>query len=85
VFLPGVTARKSSAPLNGHTDNIGVAAENIELSQQRAQAVRKALVEKFMIDATRMSTDGFGASQPKESNDTERGRARNRRVELVRK
>jgi hypothetical protein len=71
--------------INGHTDNIGVAAENIELSQQRAQAVRKALVEKFMIDATRMSTDGFGASQPKESNDTERGRARNRRVELVRK
>jgi outer membrane protein OmpA-like peptidoglycan-associated protein len=69
----------------GHTDNIGIAAENLELSQQRAQTVRKALVEQFMIDATRLSTDGFGASQPKESNDTERGRARNRRVELVRK
>jgi flagellar motor protein MotB len=71
--------------INGHTDNIGAAAENLELSQQRALAVRKALVEQFMIDAARLSTDGFGASQPKESNDTEQGRARNRRVELVRK
>ena len=70
--------------INGHTDNIGVAAENLELSQQRAQTVRKALVEQYMIDATRLSTSGFGASQPKESNDTDRGRARNRRVELVR-
>jgi outer membrane protein OmpA-like peptidoglycan-associated protein len=71
--------------INGHTDNVGVAAENLELSKQRAQSVRNALVEQFMIEPERLSTDGFGASQPKESNDTERGRARNRRVELVRK
>jgi OmpA family len=70
--------------INGHTDNVGVAAENLQLSQQRAQAVRTALVEQFKIDSARLSTDGFGAAQPKESNDTERGRARNRRVELVR-
>jgi hypothetical protein len=70
--------------INGHTDNIGVAAENLELSQQRAQTVRKALLDQYLIDAARLSTNGFGASQPKESNDTEQGRARNRRVELVR-
>jgi len=46
--------------------------------------VRKALAERFQVDASRLLTDGFGASQPKESNDTASGRALNRRVELVR-
>jgi hypothetical protein len=49
-----------------------------------AAAVRKALVERYNIEDTRLSTNGFGASQPKESNDSDRGRALNRRVELVR-
>ena len=70
--------------INGHTDNIGVAADNLELSRQRAQTVRKALIDRYRVDPTRLATNGFGASQPKESNDTDRGRARNRRVELVR-
>jgi flagellar motor protein MotB len=70
--------------INGHTDNIGGDAMNLDLSRRRARTVRNALMEQWKIDGARLSTNGFGASQPKESNDTERGRARNRRVELVR-
>jgi outer membrane protein OmpA-like peptidoglycan-associated protein len=68
----------------GHTDNIGGDAKNLELSQKRAAAVKDALVSQYHIDAERMETAGFGASQPKETDDTIEGRARNRRVELVR-
>jgi len=70
--------------VNGHTDNIGGDASNLDLSHRRAVAVRKALAERFQVDASRLLTDGFGASQPKASNDTAGGRALNRRVELVR-
>jgi len=70
--------------VNGHTDSIGNDAANLDLSRRRSVAVRKALAERFQVDASRLLTDGFGASQPKESNDTAGGRALNRRVELVR-
>jgi hypothetical protein len=70
--------------INGHTDNIGGNASNIELSKRRAEAVRRALVERHGIAAARMTTGGFGAANPAETNDTIAGRARNRRVELVR-
>jgi outer membrane protein OmpA-like peptidoglycan-associated protein len=70
--------------INGHTDNIGDDALNLDLSRRRAAAVRRALVEQYKIEDSRLSTNGFGASQPKESNDSDRGRALNRRVELVR-
>lgn len=74
-----------SLDIEGHTDNIGGDAYNFDLSARRAAAVKTALVERYGIAATRLSTDGFGASRPKDSNDTLGGRARNRRVELVRK
>jgi flagellar motor protein MotB len=70
--------------INGHTDNIGGDASNLDLSRRRATAVRKALVERYKIEDSRLTTNGFGASQPKQSNDSDRGRALNRRVELVR-
>ena len=70
--------------INGHTDNIGGDASNLTLSQRRSEAVRAALVERYAIGAARLTTSGFGASQPKATNDTIEGRARNRRVELVR-
>ncbi len=70
--------------INGHTDNIGGDALNLDLSRRRATAVRKALVDRYMIEDSRLTTNGFGATQPKESNDSDRGRALNRRVELVR-
>lgn len=69
--------------VNGHTDSIGADAYNLSLSQRRAAAVKDALVKTHGIAATRLTTDGFGAAQPRDTNETLGGRARNRRVELV--
>jgi outer membrane protein OmpA-like peptidoglycan-associated protein len=66
----------------GHTDNIGGDAFNMQLSQQRADAVKQALVTQYKISPERLTTAGYGASSPVETNDTMEGRARNRRVEL---
>ena len=70
--------------INGHTDNVGGDAYNQGLSQRRAAAVVRALVDRHGIAAGRLRSAGFGASSPIEPNDTPEGRARNRRVELVR-
>lgn len=70
--------------VEGHTDNIGGDAYNMDLSQRRAAAVKQALTARFRIAPERLNPAGFGATRPKESNDTLAGRARNRRVELVR-
>jgi outer membrane protein OmpA-like peptidoglycan-associated protein len=70
--------------VEGHTDNVGGDDYNMDLSQRRAEAVKQALVSRYHIAAERLTPQGFGASRPKESNDTLYGRARNRRVELVR-
>ncbi len=67
----------------GHTDSIGGSAYNLDLSKRRASAVKDALVKRYKIDPSRLTTTGYGASQPKDTNDTLDGRARNRRVELV--
>jgi outer membrane protein OmpA-like peptidoglycan-associated protein len=69
--------------LNGHTDAIGGDQYNLDLSKRRAAAVKTALVSRYGISADRLSTSGFGKAQPKDTNDTLEGRARNRRVELV--
>jgi outer membrane protein OmpA-like peptidoglycan-associated protein len=69
--------------VQGHTDSVGSDKGNIELSQKRAAAVKQALVARYRIDASRLVTAGFGASRPRDSNETLAGRARNRRVELV--
>lgn len=71
--------------IDGHTDAAGTAAANLDLSRRRAEAVRGALVDQYRIDATRLSAEGHGATVPKSTNDTADGRARNRRVELVRR
>ncbi|HEV2248368.1 MAG TPA: OmpA family protein [Terriglobia bacterium] len=70
--------------IEGHTDNIGGDAYNLDLSRRRAAAVKQALVTLYRIDAVRFSTAGFGASRPVATNETLEGRALNRRVELVR-
>jgi outer membrane protein OmpA-like peptidoglycan-associated protein len=70
--------------VEGHTDNIGGDEYNLDLSQRRAEAVKLALVTRYRIAADRLTPQGFGATRPKEANDTLAGRARNRRVELVR-
>jgi hypothetical protein len=70
--------------VEGHTDNIGGAASNQDLSTRRAAAVRQALVDRYHVAPGRLTPAGFGASRPKDTNDTLEGRARNRRVELAR-
>jgi OOP family OmpA-OmpF porin len=70
--------------VEGHTDSIGGATPNLDLSRRRAAAVRQALIARYRVAADRLAPAGFGASRPKETNDTLEGRARNRRVELVR-
>jgi outer membrane protein OmpA-like peptidoglycan-associated protein len=70
--------------VDGHTDNIGGGAFNQQLSEQRAAAVKDALVTRYHIAPNRLFTRGFGLTRPVESNDTLAGRARNRRVELMR-
>lgn len=69
--------------IEGHTDNIGEFDKNMQLSKDRADAVKNYLVNKFGIKADRLRTMGQGQSQPVASNDTEEGRAENRRVEIV--
>ena len=67
----------------GHTDNVGGADSNIKLSQDRAEAVLQALVRDHGITSGRLRASGCGPFAPVASNDTEEGRAKNRRVELV--
>lgn len=68
--------------IEGHTDNVGVAASNQTLSENRAKAVMNALVAKG-IDKTRLSSKGWGQTKPLADNSTEDGRSKNRRVEVV--
>lgn len=70
--------------VEGHTDNVGGDAFNQGLSEQRAAAVKKTLVEDYHIPANNLTTAGYGASRPADTNETMEGRARNRRVELAR-
>ena len=70
--------------IEGHTDNTGTAAHNKALSRQRAEAVVAALVARG-IDPKRLSAVGWGPDQPVADNASEEGRAKNRRVEVVKK
>lgn len=67
--------------IEGHTDNTGTEAENLLLSQNRAKAVVQYLTEKGIAKA-RLQAKGFGATKPVAANNTEAGKAQNRRTEL---
>jgi outer membrane protein OmpA-like peptidoglycan-associated protein len=70
--------------VGGHTDNVGDAASNQKLSEARAQSVMAALVQRG-VAAARMTAKGYGQAVPIADNRSEDGRAKNRRVELVKK
>lgn len=67
----------------GHTDNQGALDMNMDLSRRRADAVLAALTTKYAVPASRLKAYGCGPYSPVASNDSEDGRAKNRRVELV--
>ncbi|MDR2579902.1 MAG: OmpA family protein [Fibromonadaceae bacterium] len=73
---------ESEVTVEGHTDNVGTAEFNQRLSEQRANAVMQYLIERG-INAERLEAVGYGFSRPVADNETDEGRARNRRVELV--
>jgi len=68
--------------IDGHTDNIGPADYNMKISERRANAVMEYFISKG-VDAKRLTIKGFGLTKPAANNDTEEGRAKNRRVELT--
>jgi outer membrane protein OmpA-like peptidoglycan-associated protein len=68
--------------IGGHTDNFGEDAYNLDLSSRRAKAVVAFLVQN-KIAATRLKFKGFGEGKPIASNETDEGRAQNRRVEFL--
>jgi outer membrane protein OmpA-like peptidoglycan-associated protein len=69
--------------VEGHTDNVGSARSNQELSTRRAQAVKAWLGTKHGVKPERLESQGLGDARPVADNGTEQGRAKNRRVELV--
>ncbi len=68
--------------INGHTDNVGSEAFNLDLSKRRAKAVKTYLIE-MGVEAKRLLSEGFGENQPVDTNETEEGRFNNRRVEFT--
>ncbi len=77
------TYPKTTAVIEEHTDSIGPAEYNLQLSQRRAESVRKYLIEKFDISPDRLAAKGYGEARPISSNDTRQGRQQNRRVVVV--
>lgn len=69
--------------VEGHTDATGKEDKNIELSRSRADAVMQFLADQSGVAAERMTSSGFGSAQPIASNNTRRGRERNRRIDVV--
>ena len=69
--------------IEGHTDSVGTAEYNKKLSQERADAVKKYMVENGGIDANRIKAEGFGEDKPIASNKTKDGRQKNRCVEAA--
>jgi OmpA-OmpF porin, OOP family len=74
---------EKTVTIAGHTDNIASEEYNQKLSEQRANAIRQFLIDKFGIDGARITTVGYGKTKPIADNDTEEGRQKNRRVEAV--
>ncbi len=73
---------KLNIQISGHTDNIGQAKDNITLSNNRAKSVTNYLIKNGIL-AKRLVAKGFGSSKPIETNNTEIGKAKNRRTELT--
>ena len=78
-----IRAYTGAVRVEGHTDGKGAADYNQKLSESRAASVKQWLVEREKIPSARIATQGFGKTKPVASNDTDAGRQKNRRVEVV--
>jgi OmpA-OmpF porin, OOP family len=73
----------TTAVIEGHSDNVGNAEHNLDLSQRRAEAVVNDLVENYGIERSRLSAKGYGLTRPVADNATEEGRQKNRRMDAI--
>lgn len=73
----------SEVRVEGHTDSAGTDTYNQKLSERRAEAVKNYLVQKGAVDASKITSAGYGETRPVASNKTEQGKAQNRRVEIL--
>jgi outer membrane protein OmpA-like peptidoglycan-associated protein len=73
----------TTAVIEGHTDNRGSASKNLNISQRRAQSIKKYFTDTFGISPERITAEGFGETKPIASNDTAEGRRKNRRVVVI--
>ena len=76
-----IQSKNLKVVIEGHTDNVGEDAANLTLSEQRANAVKEFLIKEG-CNPSQLNTKGFGKTKPVAPNDTDKGRAKNRRVEL---
>ena len=81
--LMPILASDATLRIEGHTDSVGPDPYNQWLSQKRAESVKGYLVQHFALPPERMLAEGYGESQPIAPNDTPKGRAQNRRVQVV--
>ncbi len=73
----------SRMTVEGHTDSVGRSSKNQSLSQERAEAVRRYILDAMRIDPSLIDAVGYGESRPIASNGTQAGRAQNRRIEII--
>lgn len=73
----------TTAVIEGHTDNVGDAEYNLNLSHRRAESVVNHLVETYAIDRSRLTAAGYGNSRPVADNSTDAGRQANRRIDAI--
>ena len=73
----------TTALIEGHSDNVGSAEHNLELSKHRAESVVTYLENNYQIDASRLTTAGYGSTRPVADNDTEEGKRQNRRIDAI--
>jgi len=78
-----MTSHDYTISVNGHTDDVGSDAYNQKLSERRAESVKTWLTTKEGLDASRMTTKGWGEAKPVAPNDTDANRQKNRRVEVA--
>ena len=74
---------RSELIINGHTDSQGSDNQNQKISQERAESVQQYIINVMRIPMYRLIASGYGETRPVSSNETEAGRARNRRIDVV--